>query len=140
MIREPKTKSEYMTMIKERESGILVTGISNCIGTSEYLVGEQCMDDASSIQNNHIRGFNGLGGMRMSETPKTGYIVAWNKNGTNYHTGVVKSLSPLLVSHRANSRSDFHKNQPIEEIKYEKQGLAKMFYVPTKLDKILGTK
>ena len=118
---------------------------ANCIGTALYISGEADREEYVDPTDAHRKRLSLL---RKLERPVEGCIVAWQGNWhsdplgrvltedtyTN-HTGIVVSLSPLLVTHRKGIGTGLTRQQPLEEIsKHEEmKDYGTFFYLPRML-------
>lgn len=128
-----ETKREFYKMIAEKRRLIKSIGVSNCIGTVLYLVGEQTFDEKGDSFSNPIQSWE------ISKEPVIGYVIEWyDKNNVTFHAGVISGINPLSVFHREKNRGLYHSSQDIGKIREENLPfLKKQFRIPSKLQKIL---
>ncbi len=133
-----KNLEEYYLFMDKRIDS-LEHGTSNCIGTALYIVGEQDFDDPERIiKSNKFENLNQI------SYPLKGCIVAWKEgNQSPLHAGVITEDNP---KHRFIAREynngPYFKNLDLEEENksWEEEGTKMVFYIPSKLQKIINLK
>jgi hypothetical protein len=112
-------------------------GVSNCIGTALYIVGEEEYDEGKNIGREEY-----FSNLNFSKIPRKGCLVVWaEKDKGPFHAGVITDDSPeLKISAREENNGLFFKDLSFEKENNSWSGkdVKTIFYIPSKLQKIIG--
>ena len=131
-----KTKDEFIIWMNKRMETLDVYGVSNCIGTALYVVGELKEDKYVWNEKEII-----LNKLTKINYPKKGFLIAWNR-GYIYHFGIITNENPFSITHRDGVGEFVLLNESLESVdkgyNCEKDEKVKIEYlIPTKLEKLL---
>ena len=138
---ENNKRTFYSRINNNRRAVMGRDGVSNCIGTALFLVGEQLTDDFvyGTIFYLNMDHTDYIESMEEVSEPKTGCLVAWENIGRNIiHLGVIVNENPVLVAHRDGSKGQFHKNMPLERVNeiYDCGNERIRYFIPPKLKEV----
>lgn len=114
-----QTKSEGLPLafLRRIEECKAALPRSNCIGTALFIVGETKTDkyvDTAKVNKPFLLE------LRRIESPIPGALIVWPRSSKKYrvmvaHMGVIVSIEPILVTHRAGRNGLFLENEPLVE-------------------------
>ena len=128
-----------MDMVDKRINSCRGTMISNCLGTSFYIVGErdtdECIDLDRDTYEKHLRG------LKRPSAPTEGCLIAWHvKEGGSIYTlyvGVVAHRNPLLITTRHSIDGELVENRDFSELnspfEYMLNAPRILLYIPSAL-------
>ncbi len=125
----------YSELDQRRKKAVKTKGKRNCIGTALYLVGE--VDKDGFVYDGPKHGFFDY--LPEADSPRRGYLVAWETLGEVYHAAVVVRQNPLLLASRNGDGGSFKPRQSFKKVnaRYGLGSYNVKFYIPSKLQKIL---